>query len=286
VSASSSPCRSDRFVTTIGDIMIMAAGSADFVDPALEPSIGRVRALVGRHEFDPGLIPRATMVRAIDGAPLSPLRTFAGRLSHENGLVPSPKSRRALGWQGENHCNMIVKAQTMHEVAKVASESVRFEFVDGGLALKYTSDIELIGPDGSFRLLEMKRDEDDLSDPELCRTLAIVAEICRCCAIPFDIVFARDVYASRIHRAQAAEFASRALARFDAQDLLALKRHAEATGGRSTYGEVRSALCPTDQRHGTALVQAMTVARLIEIDLAVRLRHDTPVHLHPRNMVL
>lgn len=268
----------------VGDVLLEAAGPDDFVDEALRPAVGRVHALVGRHDFDPGLIPRATMVRANDGAPRSPLRTFSGRLAHENGLVHSRKSGRMLGWEGATQYDMIVKAQTMHDVVHVAAESVRFEYVDGGVARRYTADLEFVGPDGQIRLIEVKRDERDLADPDLCRTLAIVAELCRCCAISFEIVFARDVFVSRRHRAQAAEFASRSLVRVDGADRLALKRHAEATGGRSTLGEVRSALCPEDPRHGTALMQAMTVARAIEMDLTRRLHSDTPVVLYPGNL--
>lgn len=269
----------------VGDVMVEAAGAIDFVDPSLAPAVERVRALVGRQEFDPGLIPRATMVRANDGAPLSPLRTFTGRLAHENGIVPSRKSGRALGWEGENQYNMIIKAQTMHDVVHVATESVRFEYVDAGVPKKYTSDIELVGTGGRRRLIEMKRDEGDLADPDLCRTLAIVAELCRCCAISFEILFARDVFVSRIHRKQAGEFASRAFSGIDGVHRRALKEHAEDTGRNSTYGALRKALCPTDRRRGTAVVQAMTVARVVELDLVKRLREHTPVVLHPQNML-
>ena len=269
--------------TLVGEIMLEATGPADFVDPALEPAVGRVRKLVGRHEFEPGLIPRAMMLRAEDGAPFSPLRTFAGRLAHECGLAASKKSGRALGWQGENQYNMIVKAQTMHEVVGIGSENVAFEYVDGGVKRRYTSDLELIRPNGTRRLVEMKRTEEDLSNPDTCRKLAIVAELSRCCGIGFDILLAKDVFKKKIHRAQASEFASRAFVPFDDVHLLALKRHADETGGASTFGRLASILAP-DRRHGESLVQAMTVARLVEIDLVKRLRHDTPLVLHPQNI--
>lgn len=266
--------------TSVGELALGVRGPIDFVDASLPPSAARLRVRLGHHDFDPGLVARATVVRAEDGAGLAPLRTFSGRLNHENGLVPSRKSRRLLGYQGETQENMIVKAQTMHGVVAVGSESVRIEYVDGGVAETYTSDIELVGTGRRSALLELKRDEDDLADPDYCRKLAIVAEICRCCAIPFDVLFSRDVFLSRTHRRQAWEFASRAFVPFDGGHRAALRRHAEETGGRSAFGAVRDALCATSRLQGVALLQAMTVARLIEIDLVRAIRDETPVLVH------
>jgi len=271
------------FAVNVGDHMLFAAGTDDFVDPTLAPSSDRVRSLIGGHDYDLGLVPRARMVRARDGAPHGALRTFNGNLSHENGLVESFKSGRMLGWQGESQYLAVIRAQTSHEVIAVATESVRFEWIDGGARRKYTADLELIPEKGPTRLIEVKRDERDLDDPALCRSLAIVAEICRCCALQFDIVFGRDIFASDVHRRQASKFASQAKVVPTGEDIRALLAHAAETGGTSTYQRLSRALRPDCERMGNALVRSMTVRRLVEIDLTTRVRSDTPVVLHPAN---
>lgn len=271
------------FAVNVGDHMLFAAGTDDFVDPTLVPSADRVRSLIGGHDYDFGLVPRARMVRARDGAPHGALRAFAGNMSHENGLVASFKTGRMLSWQGESHYHAVIKAETSHDVIAVATESVRFEWVDHGVRHKYTVDLELIPEKGPTRLIEVKRDERDLQDPALCRSLAIVAEICRCSAVQFDIVFGRDVFVSDVHRGQAAKFASQAQVLPTGEDVRAFLAHAKETGGTSTFKGLSRALRPDCERMGNALVRSMTVRRLVEIDLTARVRDDTPVILHPGN---
>lgn len=221
--------------------------------------------------------PEARIIRATDGGAL---RTFSGGLAHENGWFASKKARRLLHWQGIAQLEFITRAETDFGVGRMATESVRFEFVGATGKQVYTADVELVGSDGTITLVEIKRNERDLSVPGYREKLAAVRQICHAAGMAFKIAFRRDIWSSIVHRRNATLFASRAFTTVESEHLRRLEEYAGHAGLSASYGNLAAALEPHDPRTGEAVLQALTVARRVKIDLTKPLLDATPVSIH------
>ncbi|QCB41166.1 hypothetical protein E5673_02100 [Sphingomonas sp. PAMC26645] len=217
------------------------------------------------------------MIRADDGGAL---RTFNGGLAHENGWYTSRKARRVLHWQGAAQYDFLTRAEVEFAVVRVASESVRFEFTRGGKKQVYTIDVELVAPDGTVTLIEIKRDQRDLADPEYRAKLTAVHEICDEHGIRFKVILRHQIWDSLIHRRNVMLFCSRRFVTILPEHLERLEAHERQVGTDATFGSTAKAIAPNCPRTGEALIQALTVARRIEIDLTRSLLDTTPVTIH------
>lgn len=217
------------------------------------------------------------IIRSTDGGAL---RTFSGAQFHENGWFASRKGRRLLHWEGASQLAFIVRAETEFNVVRVATESVRFRFLGDKGWQEYTADAELISPSGQVTVVEIKRDERDLRDPDYRAKLLAVAHICLVQDWQFKIVFGRDIFRNLIHRRNVMLFASRAFARVDHEHLRRFDAHVARFGTTSTFGNLAQALEPSSIRAGEAIVQALTVARRVEVDLCQPLLDETSLTLH------
>ena len=217
------------------------------------------------------------MIRADDGGAL---RTFNGGLAHENGWYTSRKARRVLHWQGAAQYDFLTRAEVEFPVVRVASESVRFEFMRHSKKQIYTIDVELLAPDGTVTLVEIKRDEQDLADPEYRAKLVAVREVCEEHGIRFKIVFRHQIWDSLVHRRNVTLFCSRRFVTILPEHVERLEAHARQVGMDATFGNTANAIAPECLRTGEAVLQALTVARRIELDLTGPLMDSTPVTIH------
>ena len=217
------------------------------------------------------------MIRAEDGGAL---RTFNGGLAHENGWYTSRKARRVLHWQGAAQYDFLTRAEVEFPVVRVASESVRFEFTRHGKKQIYTVDVELLASDGTVTLIEIKRDERDFTDPEYRAKLAAVREVCEEHGIRFRIVFRHQIWNSLVHRRNVTLFCSRRFVTVLPEHVEHLEAHARQVGMDATFGSTANAIAPECLRTGEAVLQALTVARRIELDLTRPLMDSTPVTIH------
>lgn len=258
----------------MSQLAIQAPRLDHFEDPGQVVSDRRIRRKDDRFEVDDETVSMCTMVRAEGGGPL---RTFNGGLWHENGWHTSRKAGHLLHWEGETALWQLLQSDTDADVAKLDAESVSFEFVHRGRRFSYTIDVEQTDPAGHVTLLEMKRTDRDLDDPNYRLKLAYVREVCRRCGITFRVVFRNEIFRSPVHRRNVSWFASRGFVRIDDRDLAALADHRRGSGGKTTYGELVDALAPGHAAAGAALVQGMLVRRLLHMDLTVRLHDASPV---------
>lgn len=245
-----------------------------FEDPAQVITDRRISRKDDVFELDEESVSMCTMIRAEGGGAL---HTFNGGLWHENGWHTSRKAGRLLHWEGETTLWQLLASETDDRVARLNTESVAFEGVLGGRIRRYTIDIEQIDPSGRITLLEMKRTDRDLDDPEYRLKLAYVREVCRRCGITFRIVFRDEIFRSLVHRRNVSLFASRGFVRLEKHHFHVLADHRRNTGGETTYGELAEALVPGHAASGRALVQSMLVRRLLRIDLTIRLHDASPV---------
>lgn len=251
-------------------IAIRAPRLNHFEDSAQIVTAQRIRRPGDDFEIDEEAVSMCTMIRAEGGGPL---RTFNGGLWHENGWHTSRKAGRLLHWEGETALWQLIASEVDDDVAKICTESVAFEFALGGRPVSYTIDIEQTDAAGNKTLLEMKRTDRDLDDPEYRLKLAYVREVCRRCGITFRVVFSDEIFRSLVHRRNASLFASRCLVHIDDHHLNVLADHRRLTDGTTTYGELAEALEPGHAATGRAIVQGMLVRRLVRMDLTERL-HD------------
>ena len=250
------------------------ANKSEGVEPAPRPDTGLVSKFTRDKQSDAHHV---RMIRADDGGAL---RTFSGGLAHENGWYASRKARRILHWQGAAQYDFLTRAEVEFSVVRVASESVRFEFTRDGKKQAYTIDVELLASDGTVTLVEIKRDGRDLADPDYRAKLKAVREICEEHGIRFKVVFRHQIWESLIHRRNVTLFCSRRFVTLLPEHIERLEAHARQVGTGSTFGCVAQAVVPRCRRTGEAVLQALTVARRIEVDLTRPLLDATPVTIH------
>lgn len=208
------------------------------------------------------------------------LRTFSGRLAHENGWWPSMKRRRLQHWQGTAQRNALMLSEVGFQVNWAQSEARRFVFSLGGRLREYTCDLEVNMFDAPTEIWEIKRDDRALDDPDYRLTLAGVDEICRRIGERFRIVMADEIFANRRHRDNVELFASRRFVEIGPDHMRRLDAFAIGCGREATYGELAAALQPGWPSRGKAIVQGLVVRRRVEIDLTRRLTNRTPVIIH------
>ena len=217
------------------------------------------------------------IVRASNGGAL---RTFNGGLAHENGWFNSAKARRLLHFEGVAQRDFLVRAEVEFGVLHMASEAVRFEFVGPNGTEIYTADVELIAPDGTVTIVEIKRDRRDLSDPAYRDKLARVKQICDEQGMRFRVIFKDQIWLNIVHRRNVTLFASRAFTTIRPEHRHRLEKHRSESGGVSTFGALAGAIEPENRRYGEAIVQALTVARQVKIDLTKPLFDATEITIH------
>jgi len=245
-----------------------------FEDRAQRVSDQRIRRQGDGFEIDEDAVAMATMVRAKGGGSL---RTMNGAQWFENGWHRSRKAGHLLHWEGETALWQLLRLDTDGDAEAISSESVGFEWVLNGSMRRYTVDVEVVDPSGRRTLLEVKRTERDLDDPEYRLALAYVRETCRRCGIDFRIVYRDEIFSSLVHRRNACLFASRGFVAVEERHMSVLGDHRRATGGETEYGALAEALEPGHPVAGKAVVQGMLVRRLLRMDLTLRLDDASPL---------
>ena len=253
-------------------------GRDNAVQPKLAPMPSEIYPIAKRYIREPKSEQSSVqIVRAKNGGPL---RTFNGGLAHENGWLASKKAGRLLHFEGIAQRDFLVRAEVEPGVSSMASEAVRFEFCGPRGKEIYTADVQLIAPNGTITIAEIKRDRRDLSDPAYRDKLARVKQICDERGMRFMVVFKDQIWLSIVHRRNVTLFVSRAFTTIRPEHRQRLEKHRSKTGGFTAFGDLADAIEPHNRRYGEAIVQALTVARKVEFDLSQPLFDATEVTLH------
>lgn len=253
-------------------------GRDDAVQPTLAPTPAEMYPPPARYVREPK--PDKADVRIVRAADGGALRTFNGGLAHENGWLASKKAGRLLHYEGIAQRDFLVRAEVEPGVANMASEAVRFEFVGPNGKEIYTADVELMAPDGTITIVEIKRDRRDLSDPAYRDKLARVKQICDEQGMRFRVIFKDQIWLSIVHRRNVTLFANRAFTSIRPEHRHRFGKHRSKTGSLTTFGALADAIEPGNRRYGEAIVQALTVGRKVEIDLTRPLFDATQVTMH------
>jgi hypothetical protein len=248
------------------------------LDPVYEPSNIRLRQLGITSDLHPdiGSAELESMGTVIVAEHGGSLRTFSGGLPHVCGWWPSAKARRVQHWEGMAAFDHLLAAECNPLVGRMQSEGIGFRFFLGGKWLGYTADADM-WIDGRRHVVEIKRSERDLRNPEYLLKLAAVAEICRRCGWIFRIVLASEIFVNRHHRENCQRFAMRRFAHVHRQQINRLEGFAMRKGFETTYWDLAHALAPRCIEAGEAVLQALTIQRRVAIDLTRRVQPNTPV---------
>jgi hypothetical protein len=247
-------------------------------DDAYEASNNRLRGLGITPELHPDiasdeLVSMGTVILAEGGGSL---RTFSGGLAHECGWWPSYKRRRLQFWEGISARDHLVASECNPDVDWMQSEGIGFRFFLDRKWRSYTADADMRIL-GRRHVVEIKRNERDLLDPEYLLKLAAVAEICRRCGWIFRIVLTDEIFANRHHRENCERFAMRRFARVSPRRLERLESYALKNGPETTYWDLADALAPNAIEVGEAILQALAIRRRVSVDLTRRVHPQTPV---------
>jgi hypothetical protein len=247
-------------------------------DDAYEASNNRLRGLGITPELHPDiasdeLVSMGTVILAEGGGSL---RTFSGGLAHECGWWPSYKRRRLQFWEGISARDHLVAGECNPDVDWMQSEGIGFRFFLDRKWHMYTADAD-VRMLGRRHVVEIKRNERDLSDPEYLLKLAAVAEICRRCGWIFRIVLSNEIFANRHHRENCERFAMRRFARVSPRRLERLESYALKNGPETTYWDLADALAPNAIEVGEAVLQALVIRQRVRTDLTRRLHPQSPV---------
>lgn len=253
---------------------------APLLDESQEPSSARLRAF----GIDPSIHPDirseglVTMAQVITSETGGSLRTFSGGLSHECGWYSAWKPHRLLHWEGISARDFLIESECNRSVDWMVSEGIRFRFYLAPKWHTYTADVHMsVG--GLVHIVEIKAREGAIGGAEYRMVLAAVAEICRRCGWVFRLVLGTEIFTNRFHRDNCELFASRRFVRLSERTMDRLEGFAMRRGAETTYGELAEALEPTCIERGEAFIQALTVRQRIEIDLATRVYHRTPLRI-------
>lgn len=248
-------------------------------DPTITPSHLRIRPDVGWPAPQDVLTKMGDIFVAKDRGSLRTIVT--GGIKHVTGWYPSYKAKRTQHWQGIPERTMVHVSEVDPSVVDYQTQPFRFEFAHGGSRHIYIADLWRLRSDGTNEIIEVKRDDKDLRDPEYRFKLACVAEICRRLDWTFAVYLKDEITTSLNHARNVELVQSRRFASVTADHVSRLSQHAEQVGIATTYGRVSAALEPDDHLIGNAVAQALMVRRRLSIDIKNPLHPDSAVVILP-----
>jgi len=272
----------DPDVTRPGRVVVPAsqlalrtlAGTAILRDPRVEAGRQNLRQVDLTRPVDDSLVATATFTTADTGLSLE---TPFGGLAFENGIFVSFRSGHAQHFRGEAHLNALRLLEVSPSMGKIRSEALRIEFFFDGRQWEYVADyVRQHVPGVIVAVGEVKRDAQDLNDPEYVLKLALVQEILRRCGIAFELMFEDTMFETWIHRRNVKRFCMRRFAHVSRRHFDRLDAFAAKHGQMAAWGRLVEAIDPWEAQ-AEAVLQALLVRDRIALDLRRRIHGDTGV---------
>lgn len=216
----------------------------------------------------------ATIVVTPDGAPIRTIVT--GRRPIVTGIYASRKAGRALPYESVLERALFMQCEVDTDILDYRAQLFRLEFVLAGVKRIYIVDCVRLLADGTIEIVEVKRDRRALRDPDYAMKLEAVRIICEQVGWRFRVVFAAEFTACGHAYNNVVEVQSWRFTDFDLADEFivtdALKRRSSMT-----LGDLAEAL--GDRLKGVAKLKAMSIKRIVRIDLSLPLTNETVVEL-------
>lgn len=208
-----------------------------------------------------------------DGRPIRSVIT--GRRTQVTGSYASRKAGRAQVFESMTERAFFMHCEVDVRVVDYRAQPFRFEFLLGGRWRTYIADCVRLMDDGRIEVIELKSDLRDLRDLDYQAKLERVRGLCGLLGWRFSIVRRRHLEASVVHQRNIELVQQDRLTSFDDRHVY---RVTDALAEDATpLGEVAEAT--EVPQVGVAIIKAMMVARIVEIDLGRPLTEDSPVRL-------
>lgn len=239
------------------------------------PSAGLTRAIeaaLSRPEHNEHAI-AGRLVLAKDGRPIRSILT--GRRVLVTGSYASRKAGRSQVFESMTERLFFMHCEVLTKVVDYRAQPFRFEFNFGGKWRTYIADCVRLLDNGLVEVVELKSDLRDLQDRDYCGKIECVRQLCNLLGWRFRII-RRSHLAKRPVRTRNIEAIQQdRLTAFDERDVYRVMDH--LTDGPATVGDLADHL--GGRQTGSAILNAMMVARIVKIDLRGRLSPDSHVQL-------
>lgn len=245
-------------------------------DPTVTPSRLRLQSVDTDWESaGDAILSTARLIVPYEGGAIRTIIT--GGKKHATGVYPSRKTGSRQYWEGFPERWMILESEVAAWVIDYQTQPFRFEFVYDGTPYTYIADHCRQLEDGTVEVIEVKRTERDLSDPDYRLKLACVHELCRQVTWSFKVAFLHRSQTTRNRQRNLELIQSRRFVTIRSSHLQALADFRRKNGPESTYEALTIALSEGHAFLGRAVVQALIARGLLTIDLDRPLVSNTPV---------
>lgn len=246
-----------------------ATPSADLEAALFAPALDRV----GRPSAN--TLAAVRIVLPTSGGPIRTIVT--GRRHIVTGSYASRKARRAMPFEGMNERLFFMHSEVDTSVVDYRAQPLRFEFAIDGVARTYIVDCVRLLSDGRIEIVEVKNDRRALRDDHYLEKLDRVAATCTALGWDFRVALREQLENPRVRLENIELIQSRRHTRFTSADVYVALDSIDQAGGRISMGTLAEEL--GDAHRGRAVLQAMMVHRLVEIDLSKPLGSQSSVSL-------
>lgn len=210
-----------------------------------------------------------------------PIRTFVEiAQSRPVGRWTSRKVRRALPWESYAERHHFRCCEIDPAVTRYLAQPHRLEIMAGrARPLVYFPDVRVEYADGSTEIVEIKRSEEELKDPDYAEKIACAASVYTAIGWKFRVVIAEDEIDVDPVYSNAKAICVDRFALIMRPAVLAIEEafHVDSAValGKAEELVAKAARIPLD--HAVAIVRAMMCTRRVAVDPTRRIRRDSPI---------
>lgn len=206
---------------------------------------------------------------------------ITGTKKHSTGMRPSRKTRRKQYHEGRAEMALIMLSEVDTRVVDYQTQPMRIEVVVDGRKHTHIVDQMRQLENGDIEMIEMKRTERDLSDPDLRLKLAVVGERYRGLRWTPRVMLERDIFSSSDHELNVRAIFDDAFAEVSDEQVRAVRRLYARRQTMMSLGELKRILDPGCRHRARAAAYALMVRREIAIEIVLPISDASLVNILP-----
>lgn len=235
------------------------------------------RDLLRRDAADRLTAPAARLVVTPDGREIRTIVT--GRKKAVTGSYASRKSGRPMPYESMNERGFFMLSEVDTDIVDYAAQPFRLEFTLHGQARAYIPDCLRLCADDSLEVVEVKSEARALKEPDYEAKLQVVDAYCRSLGVRFRPVIRTEIFEPPHYFRNVEDVQLHRHAQFGSADAFSI--YEELVGAQIAPISELCRACNWDERLGLALLCAMMVQRIVQIDFSTPLNRHSFVKLCP-----
>jgi len=208
-----------------------------------------------------------------DGQPIRSVLT--GRKRNMTGKYASRKAGRGQVFESHNELAFYQECEVDPRVVDYRAQPFRFEFVLDGQLRRYIPDCVRLLDSGRIEVVEVKADSRYLHDVDYSCKLSQAAKICAMIGWTLAFAVGERIHLPRVRRENIKLIQQDRMVLFDERHVYRARAALAERGGEGLFGEIASAIEAPPK--GDAILRALMVARLVQIDLEAPLTAHSAV---------